>query len=113
MIQKDSACVSCLQPVTNPICPRCFSKQVLTWLKDQEISSAKKKAVARGLNKLQKNFQNTLSDTKCIFCGETEVTLCTYCFINRAERIIEREIESEKMTENFVEVFNAQIWSDV
>jgi|TARA_Y100000310_G_scaffold149697_1_gene149029 hypothetical protein len=109
MVKVTNLCTNCVQVITNPICPYCFSKQVITWLRDKNISSYKMSNIKRYLRKLIIQAEETPSNIRCIVCGSKRVNLCIHCFINEATRIIGNNTNKE-VIDSFNEDFNTIIW---
>lgn len=109
MVKITSLCTDCVQIITNPICPNCFSKQVIAWLRDKKVSEEKMKKMQELFRKLIMNTEEAPSDIRCILCDCKKVNLCVYCFTNRAYRILDQNT-SEKTKGEFKEDFNTKIW---
>jgi len=109
MVKVIDLCTDCVQVITNPICPHCFSRQVLFWLRDKNLPESKMKKIKRFLKRLYKEAEETPSNTRCIICGNNEVNLCLHCFTNKAYSIVEKNTD-KKTTEDFDEDFNTAIW---
>ena len=109
MVKVIDLCTDCVQVITNPICPNCFSRQVLSWLRDKNLPENKMKKIRQFLKILVREAGETPSDTKCIICGNKKVNLCLYCFTNKAARIVERNT-NEEVIESFNEDFDSIIW---
>lgn len=88
-------CTSCVQVITNPICPNCFSKHVINWLRDRNLPNYNINIIKKQLRKLVNESEETPSNNKCIICGTKRVNLCTYCFTNKALDIIEKNTLEE------------------
>jgi hypothetical protein len=109
MVKITSLCTDCVQVITNPLCPYCFSRQVLTWIRDKNLPAYKVRKMGRYLKKLVAEAEETPSDIMCITCDSKRVNLCTHCFTNKALRMIEKN-SNEKVTEDFIEDFSTVIW---
>jgi|SRR3989338_8672489 len=109
MVKVIDLCTSCVQIITNPICPYCFSRQVIMWLRDKNIEPQKMKKIQKLLKTLVQEAEITPSDTRCIICGADRVNLCAYCFTSKASNILEKNTD-KKITDEFKEDFNTEIW---
>jgi len=110
MVKVTSMCTSCVQAVTNPLCPYCFTKQVMLWLRDKKIERYQMHLIKQGFKKLLNESEETPSDVHCILCGSYKVNLCTYCFTNKALRILEKVLKEGQVLEDFEDDFNTVIW---
>lgn len=109
MIKVTSLCTECAQPVTNPLCSKCFTNEIISWLRDKKISYPKIGSVMGDFQILLKEAQESPSDIDCISCNKTKVNFCTYCFLNKTRRIINKNISNKKIHEEFEEDFDIQI----
>jgi len=109
MVRVMDLCTNCVQVITNPICPYCFSKQVLNWLRDKDVPSYRLSNIKRYLKALIIEAEETPSNIRCIICGSKRVNLCMHCFTNKASKIVERNADNEVMND-FYEDFNTIIW---
>ncbi len=109
MVKITSLCTDCVQVITNPLCPYCFSRHVVTWLRDKKLPEYRLKRVKQLLRSLVLEAEETPADTKCIVCGSQRVNLCTYCITNRVTAIIEKNT-SRKVVRNFEEDFDTIVW---
>ena len=111
MVKITSLCTSCVQVITNPLCPHCFVTHVSYWLKDQSVSAGTMKKIVEGMIQLITEAEDTPADIDCVACGSKRVNLCTYCFTNRATSILEKNLENEKILSSFKESFGTDIWT--
>lgn len=102
-------CTDCVQVITNPICPYCFSRQVITWMRDKNLPEHKMRLIRKYLKKLVMESELVPSDTGCIICGAKRVNLCIYCFTRKASRIIGKSTQ-KSIAKNFDEDFSTEIW---
>jgi hypothetical protein len=110
MVNVTSLCTQCVQVITNPICPNCFMKQVLYWLRDKSLSKEELKCAITGFAELMKEVEENGSEIDCIVCSARKVNLCTFCFTNKATKILEKALKKEGVLENFKEDFETIIW---
>lgn len=109
MVKITDLCTSCVQIITNPICPYCFSKQVVMWLRDKKLSPQKIARIKNLLRHLVKEAEENPSDINCIICGSKRVNLCMHCFTLMAKKIVEQNTE-EHISHEFGEEFDTIIW---
>ena len=110
MIIADALCTDCIQVISNPICPRCFSKEVNLWIKDRKIPYYKKRVIEKHIARLVNKMEDSPSDIKCILCNSGRVNLCIYCLTISTSRIIEKNAP-QKVMQNFNKDFNTDIWN--
>jgi len=109
MVKVTELCTGCVQVITNPICPYCFSRHVITWMRDKNIPKEKMSNIKRLLKDLVREAEQTPSGIRCILCGSKRVNLCVYCYTNKASRIVEKNVDPETMS-SFNEDFETIIW---
>lgn len=102
-------CTSCVQIMTNPICPSCFVRHVNYWLRDRPISQKQAEQVLVGLLNVVKEAEESPADMSCIVCGDEKVNLCTHCFTTKAGKVLEKNLREDLLLE-FEEDFNTIIW---
>jgi len=110
MVKVTSLCTSCVQIMTNPICPSCFVKHISYWLRDRNLTEKEAREILIGLAQVVKDAEESPADTFCIVCGEQKVNLCTHCFTNKAMRVLENNLRNKQLLEDFAEDFNTIIW---
>ncbi|MBR9706581.1 hypothetical protein GOV14_06095 [Candidatus Pacearchaeota archaeon] len=103
----DDMCISCSEPITNPICYRCFLKQIHLWLYDKNFE---KDVINEILREVRKEvFVDSLSETCCILCDDEYVAVCSYCVFFRAANVLKRFGVNNELLEDFLEIFNYQL----
>lgn len=107
----EDLCTSCIQPITNPICPSCLAEEVVIWLRDKETSKNQIKRVREEFKRLIQTAEDIPSTIECIVCGCNKVSLCTYCFTLKVVRIMRANVSDDKVLEDFDEEFNTAIWT--
>jgi len=110
MVQVTTLCTDCVQVMTNPICPSCFTRHVNYWLRDKNLSQEDIKEISSAMEKVIDEAEESPADTSCIVCGERKVNLCTFCFTNKAKRVVEKTLRSVEVINEFEEDFNTLIW---
>jgi uncharacterized protein YejL (UPF0352 family) len=117
MIKTTHLCTSCAEIMTNPICPSCFSRQVVVWLRDKQktgiLSDKQMKKIKEELIKVIYESEETPADISCIVCDSVAVNLCTYCFMEKAKFILEMNTMNKNMLEEFNDDFNSELWRRV
>jgi hypothetical protein len=91
-------CEICNEPITNPICPVCLSREIDIW--STNYPNLRKELTPRIRKYLKKLRQQTREAVQCIKCNEKKMSVCPYCFIREvlselngleANRMIKRE----------------------
>lgn len=108
-MEKRYLCDKCLYPITNPICTSCFSKQVLNWIIEKKPSKRQIVAINYFIKNMIRENEENPSDIRCVICNQQTVSLCTFCFSEKAKNFIEKNM-SEKILNQFEEDFDAGIW---
>ena len=109
MVKTNDFCMNCVQVITNPICPYCFSKHVVLWLRDKNISAGKMANIRKYLRAFVLQAEEIPANTRCIICGSKRVNLCLHCFTHNMIRILKANIVKEIVGE-FEEDFETIIW---
>jgi len=101
-------CMRCYQKISNPVCEKCYMKHFSLWLKEQDLDKKTKLEILKRLRfiKLIENY----SEQECILCKKMNVSLCTYCFFLNVETNLSRLGVSDKILENFDQIFDYQIY---
>ena len=110
MVKVMSLCTNCAQVMTNPICPSCFARHIGYWLRDKDLTKKEMNSILADLIKVIKEAEESPADVSCIVCGAKKVNLCTYCFTNKAELILEKNLRNKEIIEDFEEDFNTILW---
>jgi hypothetical protein len=66
--------------------------------------------ILTGLLKVIRDAEESPSDTSCIVCGAKKVNLCTYCFVNKARFVLEKNLNNNNVMDDFDEDFETIIW---
>ncbi len=109
-MQKDTEiCMNCYRALTNPICESCYSNQIAVWLNDySDVPKAFKNHIVSKI--IDSINYNGFSQTTCLLCNEENLSICTYCFFFKVERILKDSNLSEHMTKKFQELFNYKLY---
>ena len=111
MVNVTCLCTNCLQVMTNPICPNCFARHINYWLRDRNLSQKEIKEIIAMLRQVIIEAEESPAEISCIVCGEKKVNICTYCFTNKARKILEKSLRNkEEVLNEFEEDFNTIIW---
>lgn len=103
-------CSSCFQGVSNPVCEKCYTKQLAFWLKDYAPNN---QALNKIVKKIKSDFSYDQTDTACINCEQEKVSICTYCYFFKIERILRNSKLPEEIMDSFLEVFNYPLYKDL
>ena len=109
MFKEADFCTTCLETITNPLCPTCFSKHVVLWLRDKEIPKSNLEKIKKELKRVILKSGSYHSDIKCVICDRKKVSLCTYCVTEKSKKIIEKNLDL-KTNKSFKEDFDTTIW---
>jgi len=110
-IREIPLCTECADVVTNPLCPYCFSRHVLLWLRDKNLDDRQVKKILSGLKKFIIEAEESSTEIDCIICNKEQAYLCTYCSIKNTSLIIEKNSNKE-IAELFGEDFNHKLWKN-
>jgi len=103
----EDLCIECYEPVINPICEKCFLKQIKKWMDNLDISFELRKIVLRHVNELIK--KESISETECFICGNSNLAICSYCFFLNVVRILRSLGFSKMIINDFLEIFNYRL----
>ena len=108
MESKREVCVNCYQGITNPICEKCRTKQLAIWLNDAEIDPSTTTKIIRKIREnLSFNYNN---ESLCILCGSELITICTYCYFFKVDRILRSLNLTDETIEEFLQLFNYRLY---
>ena len=82
----DGNCPICLQPITNPMGTECYLKHVDMWLDSQGMSSIESQIVKAHIRK--RLPRNDLNSDVCVTCGKEHLSVCSYCFVFVASKVL-------------------------
>jgi hypothetical protein len=99
-------CIDCYESITNPICVNCFIKQINHWLKDNRLNPETKKVLIYEIKKELNNINNREAETTCTVCHKNDVSICSYCFFLRVNKILTKLHMSKELKNQFLEIFN-------
>ena len=107
IIGEDQVCIHCYHIAVNPICEKCYTKQIYFWLSYQEINP---KITSNIIKNIKEKFSSeNQCDMLCIICNTELVSTCTFCYFFKVENILRKLNLSEKIIDNFLEIFNYKI----
>ena len=109
MLKQTNLCTICLESITNPLCPTCFSKHIILWLRDKNIPKNKLDLIKKKLINIIKKSEEYYSENYCIICGVKKVNLCTYCITEKTKKIMQENI-NKSTNKAFKEDFDTTIW---
>lgn len=110
MVKLTCLCTNCVQVMTNPICPACFAKHISYWLRDKNLSQKETFEIIAMLGKVINEAEESPAEISCIVCGEKKVNICTYCFTNKARKVLEKNLRNKEVLREFEEDFDTIIW---
>lgn len=103
-IHLQNLCSKCSQVITNPVCERCYTKEIEEWFRDVKVSGIHKRMV---LNKLKKEFSDeNINEDTCVLCGNETLSTCSYCFFLAVARVLKELNFPDKIAKEFLDVFN-------
>jgi len=107
---KKVTCINCKRRIINPVCIQCRLRQIHAWLNDQKIILPEKKEL---LLKETATFFPKKSDNimMCIYCKKNNVSVCTYCFFSRFEKLLLKLDISASSIDSFQKIFNYRLYS--
>jgi len=89
----------CNDYISDPVCRRCYIKQIEVLLNDLKIHSMAEEII---LNKIKNIFPiETLNDTECILCKHENVDICRYCFSIILTKVLRELNFAEDLIEGF------------
>lgn len=111
MVRNQQVCVSCYQGISNPICEKCHTKQLAVWLNDYD---ANPKIITNIIRRMRKSFSiEKANDALCIICGTELVSICTYCYFFKVDKVLQTLNLPEETIENFLEIFNYKLYNSI
>lgn len=97
-------CELCNEPVTNPICPSCLSKEIEIW--SSNYPNLRREIIPK-LKKYLKGMKKSLKESvKCIRCQDNDVPICPYCFIREVLDELELIDVNKQIKKEFLQFFN-------
>jgi hypothetical protein len=106
---ENQVCASCFQGITNPVCEKCYTKQLALWLNDYASDANSTEKI---VGKIRLNFSHKSDETVCINCQKENVSICTYCYFFKIESLLRNSNLPEEIMESFLEVFNYPLYKD-
>ena len=103
-LQSSYECMSCLEPITNPICHQCLGNQISSWL--GLYPSIKKKMQPKVSKYVQEVNNNTLSGVSCASCQKQQAALCPYCFTEGIFNMLRKSNIDKMVVMDFLSTFN-------
>ena len=101
---EKETCQLCLEIVTNPICTKCYLRQINSWLKNMNITTMPRQIIIEKINHV--TDYESFNTEKCIICNLNEITLCSYCFFSISKRIFDELSFPDQITGVFEAMFN-------
>ncbi len=101
---ENNLCISCYHAITNPVCERCYLRQIEKWLDQIGLKQNKKQKILQNLHTKLSN--ETTNEEKCILCGDEAITTCSYCFFLKAAKGMKKAGMSGEFIQSFLAIFN-------
>ncbi|MDO8508218.1 MAG: hypothetical protein Q7S27_00875 [Nanoarchaeota archaeon] len=105
---KNLMCTRCIQVITDPVCISCFIKNINVWISEQTLKNEIKKGVLKSMIKEEEEAYAPL-DISCILCSKDLYSICNYCFLKEAERVVRQKIKDSLIVNNFCEIFSKEV----
>ncbi|MFA4960402.1 MAG: hypothetical protein WC548_01945 [Candidatus Pacearchaeota archaeon] len=106
-MKEKSLCISCFEPITNPICEWCYLKQISRWFEYKGLNDIKKNLI---ISNLKKAFSKEISaDDTCVLCQKEEVKICSYCFFVKIVKVMKKIKLSNELIQSFLADFNYHV----
>jgi hypothetical protein len=100
----DEVCSICLYPITNPMGEKCYIKHLKMWLGSNGMNDYNiKTIVARIKKRLPVNNNN---HDMCISCGKEHLSICSYCFVFSASKVLNDLGFAKHIEEDFEYMFS-------
>lgn len=106
MIQL-TLCPNCNRIVSDPICVKCYLREFVLWLNDQDIPLPQRNAMMKMINK--NLMPPMIHGQLCILCENHDTSLCSYCFFFNIKIYLERLNIPEEVIDNYMLSFNYEI----
>ena len=98
-ILSSNSCIICGDSISDPVCKRCYIKQVEIVLNDLNLPKMASEII---LSKIKRRFPSeSLNSAECILCRKDNVIICRYCFSRIIINILRELNFTEEMIENF------------
>jgi hypothetical protein len=106
MIYEQNRCIICYEILVDSVCRKCYTKEIEVWLIDLKINF---NIISFIFEKLEKNLSfysfETPNNIKCIICHKEYLSICSYCFFSKTERILYELNFPKNLIKNFIETF--------
>ena len=98
-------CLECNEPISNPLCPVCLTKQVEVWLSSYP-SDIQNKIIGDISGYVKKTNNLVENKVRCVVCNKKEASLCPYCFTNYVFNLLKRLKVHRTILKEFLMFFN-------
>jgi hypothetical protein len=105
-IQQAYECVSCLEPITNPLCHDCLGNQISSWL--GLYPNIRKKLTPKLKSYIQEVNNNTINSVTCVSCNKKKAALCPYCFTEGIFNLLKKSNIDKMVIMDFLSRFKAR-----
>jgi len=110
MTDKQNLCTMCADTITNPVCEKCYLREIAQWLRDFGIGPIPMRIVFTRIK--EEMSPETMNETTCIICGRETLSACAYCFFLKAAKVFKELNFPDRVIRSFLEVFNYRHWND-
>lgn len=111
MVSSQQVCSECYQGVTNPICEKCHTRQLALWLNDYEVDP---KLISHIIRRIRQSYSlEEVNEMPCIICDTELVSICTYCYFFKVERVLRSLNLPDEMVEHFLQIFNYKLYNSI
>ncbi len=102
----NSICLECNEPIFNPICHECLSKEIREWIRGYKRNKKLKKIEKEVKKFIQENKKYGKNKTKCIKCCKKNVFICPYCFTELIYKKLKQLKIKKSLLSEFLVLFN-------
>ena len=96
---RPQTCIGCHEDVTNPICPACLEKEIVTWLSERKPDLVP--CITGASNEITGAWV-----TYCIVCGD-KMGICGHCFTKEIIEVIRQK--APELEDEFLLLFNFKL----
>lgn len=97
-------CEICNEPITNPICPVCLSKEIDIW--STNYPDLRKELAPKLKKFLIRLRMHNKEAVQCIKCNQDKMSVCPYCFIREIIDELEDLEVNPIVKKEFLQFFN-------
>jgi hypothetical protein len=97
MNENNMQCLNCQKEIEEPICERCRTRELASWLQDCNVPWSLQKEF---FVKLEKSLPKLLYEGYCLICGNERPSLCDSCFSQEASKVV-KELSNNQMLQSY------------